>query len=256
MPVPLIPKSDNRGREEEPLRCSLQPSSPWSVATPTSYLRSNSSSLEGRNLGFGPARGFPLPLLEPLTEILLLHGVELCRVDEDIRLYPRGKLNATTKLRSGLGLSNPWPCNEDLNILTKKSQGLFIFASTLARFIDSEHYRLIVNSPDNTARGGRAGIDKLYTQVLMLAFSGVTDAAVFANYRRVLGAIVYAFNPLSRIQVAEILGISPALIATALQHLHSVLLIPSEASEDIRIFHKSFPGFLQDSSRCSDSKFL
>ena len=121
MPVPLIPKSDNRGREEEPLRCSLQPSSPWSVATPTSYLRSNSSSLEGRNLGFGPARGFPLPLLELLTEILLLHGVELSRVDEDIRLYPRGKLNATAKLRSGLGLSNPWPCNEDLNILTKKS---------------------------------------------------------------------------------------------------------------------------------------
>ena len=157
--------------------------------------------------------------MEPLTEILLLHGVELSRVDEDIRLYPRGKLNATAKLRSGLGLSNPWPCNEDLNILTKKSQGLFIFASTLTRFIDSEHYRLIVNSPDNTARGGRAGIDKLYTQVLMLAFSGVTDTAVFANYRRVLGAIVYAFNPLSRIQVAEILGISPALI-------------PSEKSEE------------------------
>ena len=207
-------------------------------------------------------RGFRLPLLVPLTEIFLLHGVKLSSVDGDIRLYLQEKLNAIAKLRSGLGLSNPWPCHDDLNALTKKSQGLFIFASTLARFIDSEHYepaerlRLIVNSPDSTAHEGRAGIDSLYTQVLTHAFSGVKDTTVFANFRRVLGAVVNAFNPLSQIQIAEILGITLSLITTTLQHLHSVLLIPSEASEDVRIFHKSFPDFLQDSSRCSDSEFF
>ena len=207
-------------------------------------------------------RGFRLPLLGPLTEIFLLHGVKLSSVDEDIRLYLQEKLNAIARLRSGLGLSNPWPCSEDLNTLTKKSQGLFIFASTLARLIDSEHYepgerlRLIVDSPDSTAHEGRAGIDLLYNQVLTHAFSSVKDPTVFANFRRVLGVIVNAFNPLSRIQIAGILGISQPFITTTLQHLHSVLLIPSEASEDIRIFHKSFPDFLQDSSRCSDSKFF
>ena len=207
-------------------------------------------------------RGFRLPLLEPLTEIFLLHGVELSTVDGDIRLYLQEKLSAIAKLRSGLNLSDPWPCHEDLKTLTKKSSGLFIFASTLARFIESEHHepgerlRLIVNSPDNTAYEGGEGIDTLYTQVLMLAFSGVKDATVFANYRRVLGAVVNAFNPLSRIQIAEILGISQPLITTTLRHLHSVLLIPDEGTKDIRIFHKSFPDFLQDSNRCSNSEFF
>ena len=79
---------------------------------------------------------------------------------------------------------------------------------------------------------------------------------MFENLRRVLGAVVLAFNPLSRVQIAKILNIGPSLITTTLRHLHSVLLVPSEDSKDIRVFHKSFPDFLQDSDRCSDPKFF
>ena len=206
--------------------------------------------------------GFRLPLLEPLTQIFLLHKVELSRVDEDIRLFLQEKLGAISKRRSDCDLSDPWPCDEDLNALTKKSSGLFIFASTLARLIESEHHepnerlRLVVSSPDITIHEGRAGIDPLYTQILTHAFSGVRDATVFENLRRVLGAVTLAFNPLSRAQIAKILGINTSLIGTTLRHLHSVLLIPDEVSKDIRIFHKSFPDFLQDPDRCSDSRFF
>ena len=206
-------------------------------------------------------RGFRLPLLEPLTQIFLLHGVELSSVDQDIRLYLQEKLSTIAK-RSGVDLSDPWPCNEDLNTLTRKSSGLFIFASTLAKFIESEHHepnerlQLVVHAPDSTFHEGQAGIDPLYTKVLMQAFSDVKDATVFANFRRVLGAVVLAFNPLSRIQITEILGINSSLITTTLRHLHSVLLIPNEGYKDIRIFHKSFPDFLQDRNRCSDPKFF
>ena len=206
--------------------------------------------------------GFRLPLLEPFTQIFLLHEVELSNVDEDIRLYLREKLTAVAKRRSDFDLSDPWPCDGDLATLTKKSSGLFIFASTLARFIESEHHepderlQLIVTPPDSTVHEGRAGIDPLYTQVLVHAFSGVKEVALFANLRRVLGAVVLAFNPLSRAQVAEIVNIKTSLITATLRHLHSVLLIPGEDSEEIRVFHKSFPDFLQDPDRCPDSKFF
>ena len=206
--------------------------------------------------------GFRLPLLEPLTEIFLLHEVELSSVDDDIRLYLREKLSAAAKRRSDLDLTDPWPSEEDLATLTKKSSGLFIFASTLARFIESEHHepderlRLIVTPPESTVHEGRAGIDPLYTQVLIHAFSDVKETTAFANLRRVLGAVTLAFNPLSRTQIAKILGIKASLISTTLRHLHSVLLVPSEASKEIRIFHKSFPDFLQDRDRCPDSKFF
>ena len=206
--------------------------------------------------------GFRLPLLEPLTQIFLLHEVKPSNVDEDIQLYLQEKLTAVAKRRSNFDVSKPWPCNKDLAALTKKSSGLFIFASTLARFIESEYHepterlQLIVTSPDSTVHEGGAGIDLLYTQVLKLAFSGVEETTAFVNLRRVLGAVVLAFNPLSREQISKILGISTSLITTTLRHLHSVLLVPIEDSKEIRVFHKSFPDFLQDPSRCLDSKFF
>ena len=206
--------------------------------------------------------GFRLPLLEPLTQVFLLHQVELSSVDEDIRLYLQEKLSAIARRRSDSDLSNAWPCEEDLATLTRKSSGLFIFASTLVRFIGSEYHepderlRLIVTLPDSTIHEGRTGIDPLYTQVLVHAFSDIEETTVFANLRKVLGAVVLAFNPLSRVQISQILGISPSLIATTLRHLHSVLLVPTEDSKEIRVFHKSFPDFLQDCGRCKDSKFF
>jgi hypothetical protein len=206
--------------------------------------------------------GFRLPLLEPFTQIFLLHEVELSSVDEDIRLYLQEKLTAVAKRRSDFDLTDPWPCNEDLTALIKKSSGLFIFASTLARFIESEHHepdkrlQLIVTSPDSTFHEGQAGIDPLYTQVLVHAFSNVKEATVFANLRRVLGAVILAFNPLSRAQISGILNVNPSFITTTLRHLHSALLIPDEDSKEIRVFHKSFPDFLQDRGRCSDPNFF
>ena len=206
--------------------------------------------------------GFRLPLLEPFTQIFLLHEVEPSNVDEDIRLYLQEKLTTVAKRRSHFGPSGPWPCDESLTILTRKSSGLFIFASTLARFIESEHHepderlQLIVTPSDSTIHEGRTGIDPLYAHVLIQAFSDIKDIMVFINLRRVLGAVILAFNPLSRAQVAKILNVGTSVITATLRHLHSVLLIPNEGSKEIKVFHKSFPDFLQDPERCSNPKFF
>jgi hypothetical protein len=205
--------------------------------------------------------GFRLPLLEPLTHIFLLHEVELSSVDNDIRLYLTEKLTAITKQRSDLELPNPWPRDNEIKTLTKKSSGLFIFASTLARFIASEHHepgerlQLVLSEASGTVYEGRTGIDSLYSQVLLHAFLDVHEPAVFDNVRRVLGAIVLAFNPLSRKALSTILGLSTSLISTTLRHLHSVILVPADETKEIRIFHKSFPDFLQDDGRCTDHRF-
>jgi hypothetical protein len=138
---------------------------------------------------------------------------------------------------------------------------LFIFASTLIRFIESEHHepnerlQLVLSEASGTTHEGRAGIDFLYSQVLLHAFSDVHESAVFANMRRVLGAIILAFNPLSRKALSTILGLSTTLISTTLRHLHSVIIIPADEDKEIRVFHKSFPDFLQDDKRCTDLKF-
>ena len=205
--------------------------------------------------------GFRLPLLGPFTQTFLLHLVQPESVNEDIHLYLQEKLTAVAK-QNGFDLSTPWPCGEDLMFLTNKSSGLFIFASTLVRFIESEYHepkqrlQLVITQSDSTVHEGQAGIDQLYARILTHGFSGVEDPAVFANLRRVLGAVVLAFNPLSRVQIAGILGLDTSLIPRTLRHLHSVLLVPTEDSKEVRVFHKSFPDFLQDPTRCSNPKFF
>ena len=205
--------------------------------------------------------GFRLPLLEPLTQIFLLHQVESSSVAKDIQLYLKERLTTIAKQRSDVELSNPWPHENDIIALTKKSSGLFIFASTLARFIESEHHgpnerlQLVLSEANSTKHEGRAGIDSLYSQILQHAFLDVSEAEVFDNMRCVLGAIILAFNPLSRKELSAILGIPTTLILTTLRHLHSTILVPSDESKEIRIFHKSFPDFLQDHQRCTDPRF-
>jgi hypothetical protein len=205
--------------------------------------------------------GFRLPLLVPLTQIFLLHAVEPSNIDSDIRLYLTQRLTAIAKRRSDLDLSDPWPRGNEIEALTKKSSGLFIFASTLARFVESEYHepderlQLVLSEASGTMHEGRTGIDSLYSQVLLHAFSDAREPAVFDNVRRVLGAIVLAFNPLSRKVLSTILGLSTSLISTTLRHLHSVILVPADETKEIRIFHKSFPDFLQDDKRCTDPRF-
>jgi hypothetical protein len=205
--------------------------------------------------------GFRLPLLEPLTQIFLLHEVKPSSVDDDIRLYLTQRLTTIAKRRSDLELPDPWPCDHEIETLTKKSSGLFIFASTLVRFIASEHHepngrlQLVVSEAGNTTHEGRTGIDLLYSQVLLHAFSDVHEPAVFDNVRRMLGAIVLAFNPLSRRELSAILGVPSSIISTTLRHLHSIILVPADETKEIRVFHKSFPDFLQDNGRCTDPRF-
>jgi len=205
--------------------------------------------------------GFRLPLLQPLTQVFLLHEVESSSVNNDIQLYLTQRLTMISKQRSDLELPNPWPHDDEIMALTKKSSGLFIFASTLVRFIESAHHdpnkhlQLLVSEISSTTHEGRAGIDSLYSEILHHAFSDVHETEVFANMRSVLGAIILVFNPLSRKELSTILGVPTALIATTLRHLHSVILTPTDESKEIRIFHKSFPDFLQDSKRCTDPRF-
>ena len=206
--------------------------------------------------------GFRLPLLQPFTQIFLLHEVESSNVSDDIQLYLTQRLTGIAKQRSDLELPDPWPHDDEILALTKKSSGLFIFASTLVRLIGSEYHepnkqlQLVLSKTSGTTHEGRAGIDSLYSQVLLHAFSDIHEQEVFANVRHILGAIILAFNPLSRKELSLVLGIPTALISTTLRHLHSVILVPTDEAMEIRVFHKSFPDFLQDNNRCTNPRFL
>jgi len=206
--------------------------------------------------------GFRLKSLQPITEVLRLHNVERSLVDSDIRLFFRTGLTNIAETRSDCDPTEDWPSSYEIDILCKKAAGLFIYASTVIKFVTFDHdtpakrLALIVSLPQSTAHEGRSGIDLLYTQVLEQAFQDVdlNEWILYSCFRSVVGAVLLVFNPLP-VEALSILLRIPH-ISTTLRSLHSLLLVPDSKADPIRVFHKSFPDFLMDQGRCKDERFF
>jgi hypothetical protein len=210
--------------------------------------------------------GFRLEALRPITEVLKLHNIERSSVDSDIKLFFRTRLTEIVKHRSSWDLTEDWPSPSDVNTLCEKAAGLFIYASTVVKFVAPRHFQpeerlaLIISLPQQTAHEGKLGIDLLYTQVLTQAFQDVDsdDQEFYQNFRSIAGAVLLVFNPLSMRSLSNLLSDlgTPSKISNAVSSLHSLLLIPDNAEDPIYTFHKSFPDFLMDPGRCKDKRFF
>ena len=205
--------------------------------------------------------GFRSKSLQPITEEFELHNVERSSVDSDIRLFFGIQLAEISKSRSDCDLPEGWPSLSALDILCTKAAGLFIYASTVVKFVTSKHHspteRLtdIISLPQNTDKEGKSGIDQLYTGVLEQAFNDlpVDDMIFYPHFRTVIGAVLLIFNPLPMDALSTLLRVPN--ISTTLRSLHSLLLVPKSKANPISIFHKSFPDFLMDPKRCKVERF-
>ena len=206
---------------------------------------------------------FRLESLAPITEALKLHDVKPETVDKDIELFFRTQLASLTKNRSDLDLVEGWPSSSDVRILCKKAAGFFIYASTVAKFIDSktnspvERLALITSLPQSAVGPGRSAVDQLYNKVLQQAFCDTDPGASqdHLRFQTVVGTIVLIFNPLSIRGLSELLGYNTHQVCSTIRPLHSLLLVPEGTEDPIRVFHKSFPDFLLDPARCEDERF-
>ena len=210
--------------------------------------------------------GFRLESLRPITEVLKLHDVERASVDSDIKLFFRTRLAEIAKTRSDCDLTQDWPGSYDIDIMCKKAAGLFIYASTVVKFVTSRHHlpterlTLIISLPRSTAHEGKSGIDPLYIQVLEHAFHDVDsdEQELYSRFKFVVGAVLLVFHPLSRKSLSDLLSNcgTPSRIFNTLRSLHSLLLVPNSEVDPVRVFHKSFPDFLTDPGRCKDERFF
>ena len=208
--------------------------------------------------------GFRLESLRPITEVFRLHDVARSSVDHDIKLYIRTQLADIARSRSDCDFTEGWPNSSDINVLCAKAAGLFIYASTVVKFIafrprtPTQQLERIISLPQSTAYEGRAGVDLLYTQILKQAAEDVgtveDDEDIYSDFRTVVGAILLVHNPLSAKALSDLLRLSN--IYTTLYSLHSLLLVPEDPEDPIHTFHKSFPDLLTDPSRCKDERFF
>ena len=210
--------------------------------------------------------GFRLESLQPHTDVLRLHDVKQELVNNDIKLFFRTRLANIAKHRSDCDFTEEWPSSSDIDILCKKAAGLFIYASTVVKFVEPRSYpphtRLahLISLLQDTGQEGEFILDHLYIQVLMQAFPDADsgDEEPYHHFRSVVGAVLLVFNPLSIKNLSSLLcSLDTSLnITTTLHPFHSLLLVPDKKEEPVRIFHKSFPDFLTNPDHCKDKRFF
>ena len=206
--------------------------------------------------------GFRLPLLVDLTNIFVLHDVHPSLINNDIRLFLKHELSELAR-RCRL---DGWPCDNDLDILCRRAAGLFVYAVATVKFLGSSAHlpeqRLdaIIDLPECTIPEGKTRFDRnttldsLYTSILRTAFSE-EDPEMNSKVRSTIGAVVLIVNPLPPSGIAELIGLAAREVILFLTLVQSLLAFDEDFSQPVKPFHKSFPDFITDPSRCADTRF-
>ena len=97
-------------------------------------------------------------------------------------------------------------------------------------------------------------LSDLYTSIMQTAFSE-EDPEVHSKVRSIIGAVVLAVNPLPPSAIAELVGLDAEEVILLLTLVQSVLALDEDSDKPVKSFHKSFPDFITDPSRCTDVRF-
>ena len=191
---------------------------------------------------------------------LLLHDVALEQVTTDIQHFLTTSLS---EIRGHFNLPESWPNRADVEALSQLANGLFIFAGTAVKFIESTQYsdpsgQLKILTSKAALHGSNTLLDSLYLQVLSSAFPKVSEE-LSERLKSILGSIVLIRDPLSPYDLSRLIGQRTDTVYSSLSRLRSVLVVPereeSTAAAAIRIIHPTFAEFLLDSNRCTHSSF-
>ena len=207
--------------------------------------------------------GFCLPPLARVTDIFVLHNVKPSLVNNDIRWFLKHRFLQIADRRRGL---DSWPKKEQLDLLCERAAGLFAYAVATVEFVGNRNndprkrLDVLLQSPKDSAREGKAKLkenttlDSLYASILQQAF-GDDDPEDDPRVRSVLGTVVLAANPLPPSAIAMLLGFDIEEVFPLLSSVHSLLILQEDINQPVRSFHKSFPDFIADPTRCINERF-
>jgi len=153
-----------------------------------------------------------------------------------------------------------WPSLEDIQRLVRKSSGQFIFASTVAKYVNSRRHwppdrlKIIFGQSKPGQETPFAELDSVYHLIL----SSIADTEKLQDFLAFL-----VLRPFSRPSppprqttsfIEKFLFERPGEIDMILADLHSIIYVPLPGDEfgELRFFHASLPDFLLDRSRSKD----
>jgi NACHT domain len=192
----------------------------------------------------------------------VLHNISPSVVQHDIFIFLKYHLEI---IRQECFLGIDWPEKQMINNLVQKTGGLFIWAATACRFIrDGRLFareRLArVLQGDTATASPEEKLDEVYTAILMNCMRDEYDDGEKAEwckkFKDVVGTIIILLSPLSSFSLSRLLQIPNSDTVRMLDDMHSILEIPKDQAQPIRLHHPSFRDFLLSEGRCGDQHFL
>ncbi|KAF9552678.1 WD40 repeat-like protein, partial [Agrocybe pediades] len=180
--------------------------------------------------------------------MLRLHDIEQSLVEADITLY----------LQEALCTMSPPPSAGVIERLTRRSGKLFIYAATVARYINPEDKVVNSNARLDTVLGISSAsgslqeqeLDKLYMTILLSAFDKDNfEEEELEIASLVLRTVICAIEPMTTRTMSTILALRQGDVASTLSRLRSVLHVQEGPSGLVSILHASFPDFLLNEAR-------
>jgi hypothetical protein len=142
-----------------------------------------------------------------------------------------------------ISLSLDWPGTQVLTELTNKAAGLFIWAKTVTRFINSgEPQEQLVQVLHSSGTGD---MGDLYCRILSISFPK-PSLRIKSAFHSIFGALIFLKTPLSASAIAKLREIEDGAMEDVCNRMRSVL----DIKEALRISHQSFSDFLLDRNSC------
>ncbi|KAH7129023.1 hypothetical protein EDB81DRAFT_138473 [Dactylonectria macrodidyma] len=156
---------------------------------------------------------------------------------------------------------DPWPEVEVLNQAIAHATPLFIYATTLIRFIDPPGSRVLnpTKQLESWFRGCHqnkshlSDITKMYRLIMEGLLYGddlnnpdQLPSEYLSELQQILGSLVVLAEPLSVRALTALLDMDRYSVSTWLSNLQAVIHVPSNELSSVEIIHKSFSDFLVD----------
>ncbi|KAF4448098.1 WD domain-containing [Fusarium albosuccineum] len=184
---------------------------------------------------------------------------------DDITLYLSHTLAGIAKKND---VEEDWITDAEIKKLREKANGLFIYAATTCRFLDSRDFddkdardqrlELIFEDEWETV-GPQQTVDGIYIKVLKFSDMGTSHKSLrdklYLDIGRLLGFIAVFFEPASVATLRHFLPLMRDKLSGRLRRLHSIVSVPENETSPIALVHLSFRDFILSEKRSKQLPF-
>ncbi|KAK7685647.1 hypothetical protein QCA50_010991 [Cerrena zonata] len=180
-----------------------------------------------------------------IEQLVLTVGAD--KDDSDIKAFISSEMKEIRELNVGCGLSDDWPGQDTIHKLARFSEGLFIWVSTMSKFLREESSPIVQLDLLLGSAHSIQGLDPLYSTALETSCRWQQEQSM-KHFQSVIAVILFSRELLDDHRIDRLLGLADQdSCRFILARLRCVL--DYSPGKPIRPFHASFRDYLTGANR-------